>query len=152
MHTQIEHSQSEEKPTRKIEHDYLKAFTGEWKTEGRYGLEPHMSGFETYQFLEAGYFLINHWSRSFGHRKHLGTGFIGYDTMLRKFVSHSCDNLGYARTYDVELEPRLIKMTGPKERAEIRVSEDGMELSIHWEINQNGKWSALCDLKGSRLH
>ncbi|HXH75456.1 MAG TPA: DUF1579 family protein [Bacteriovoracaceae bacterium] len=153
MESNTSEFKEEEKPTKRLELEYLSAFVGDWQTEGRYGSDvDNMHGTESYSFLENEFFLINKWTRSFGSHRHVGMVFLGYDTLKHKFISQSCDNLGYARTYEVFIRKDMIFLNGELERAKIHLSANKQELFIQWEINKKGAWSELCDLRGSRSH
>ncbi len=135
----------EQKPTHRGEMKYLSAFVGEWKVEGT------MTGTETYAFLAEEFFLVYEWDRLYGEKKHKGIGFMGYDTGQEKFLAQFCDNLGYARTYDLIIMPFKFLLYGEHERAEISVSEDHQVLRVHWDVNKEGCWSTLCDLTGRKV-
>ncbi len=135
----------EQVPIHRPEMDFLSSFVGEWKVSGT------MNGNETYEFLKEEFFLIYKWDREYGEEKHNGIGFLGFDSEEEKFVARFCDNLGYARTYDLIIMSSKFLLYGEHERAEISLSDDKQEIYVHWVHNQTGKWTTLCELRGEKV-
>lgn len=154
METQKDNYHRREKtPFHSAEMEAIGIFVGEWELEGTYGLDrKKIRGKETYTFLEEEYFLINKFDRAMEDgKKHTGLGFIGFDTVQGRILSYSCDNLGYTRTYEVDIEPSAFALIGEHEKGRIELAHDGQILSIQWFILQNGKWQELCSLSGTKI-
>lgn len=139
-------------------HRFLEAFAGHWAIEGNNGpVAPSakgeaVSGYEVYEWLEGGYFLINRFDRKMGGERFTGMGWIGYDPVSRGYLSYSISNLGFLRVYEVEISDGEIKINAESERASIKVGSDTNTMSIHWEYLPEGKlWHTLCDLQGRRI-
>lgn len=146
-------------PSKGPAHDLLKDFVGRWHVEGQNGATSpgskgeHVTGEEIYEWLEGKYFLINRWDRRYASERFRGIGWIGYDAKTHAYFSASISNSGHFRTYDVKVTRGLIELTGPLERATVKLSESGKKLNVHWEHRTgDGQWHLLCSLMGRRAH
>ena len=134
----------------------LNAFVGTWNVTGKNAEGAQtaagalVTGEESYDWLPGEYFLIYRWQRRFEGNEHIGIGIIGFDMARQEYWAQFFDNLGYSRTYDVEIHGRELKYSGAWERARLLVHDDGDTMSISWERSVDGVWLPLCDLEATR--
>jgi hypothetical protein len=139
-------------------HHQLESLVGSWKIRGHNRSnvpgtpDSEVKGEESYEWIPGNFFLLYRWDRRFNEGSHKGIGLIGYDDKTQKYFMNSADSMGFARVYDLEFEDHAWKITGPWERAMIKIGTGGQLMKIHWEFTQDGKkCQPLCDLLGQRM-
>lgn len=133
----------------------LEALIGEWKEETSFKNDPENSGTgkATFEWLDGGFFIVWRFDSNYKkHGEHKGLCVIGYDEATKSCTGHFFDNLGYARTYQVNITNDELKIKGEFERYSAEFSNQGKTLTGTWEHSKDGSnWEYLCDVKQTRL-
>lgn len=144
-------------PEKGPENEYLKAFVGHWKIDGRNGAEApeapgaKILGDETYEWMAGEYYLIGKIKRTLDGENFEGLGWIGYDSFSDGYLNFLIVSTGQSRIYEVEVSEEKIVFSGRSERAQMRI--DNGVLTVNWEFTPDGKsWKTLCDYTGTKIN
>src|SRR5690349_1880665 len=104
--------------TRGREQDMLEMFIGSWQVRG-YN-EPSapqagrasVTGTQEFHWLPGEFFLRGSWQHRFGERSHRGVSIVGFEPEHGLYFAHHYDNLGYFRSYTLDLIGRTWTVTG----------------------------------------
>lgn len=138
--------------------EQLDIFVGKWNVEGQnlagapIQADAMVKGIATYEWQAGKFFLLSKWSRKFGDSSHIGMGITGYDPARGTFTTHTYDNIGLSKAYEVTVRRLTWKFAGPHERATMEFTPDGKTFTEYWEISTDGaQWEPLCRLTGVRV-
>ena len=128
----------------------LDVLVGKWNVTLEFKSDPanRGTGWESYEWMDGGFFLVGRFDRTFSKEKsHTGMTIFGADVTGKNCLGHFFDNQGNSRIYDVSLRDGVFKLTGKWERYSGQVSEDGTTISGTWEQSKDGiDWEYLCDI------
>lgn len=135
----------------------LSYLIGSWQTEGRVlteGENPatHFSGTDTYEWILNDQFILHKVDVIMGNAKVEAVEFIGeYDKADHSVKMHSFDSKGNYSLMRGQLEESgVLKITGDKMRAVLKVVND-QEMNAAWEKSADNKsWSPWMELKLTR--
>lgn len=149
-------SQAPEQPAKPApELKSLAVLIGKWSTDIEFNNAPDNrgTGTVTYEWMEGGFFLVEHFEHNFTKEgAHKGLSIIGFDGEGQSCVSHFFDNHGNKRLYKVSIEDRAFKINGQWERYSGEISDDGNTITGTWEQAKDGSnWQYLCDTKQTRM-
>jgi hypothetical protein len=90
-------------------HMLLDVFIGRWKTEGHTIATPSspaisITGTDTYEWLEGGFFMIHHVDVMMGVQKVKAIEIVSHDHASNKYFPNSFDNQGNMGNYQMELQ------------------------------------------------
>jgi hypothetical protein len=142
---------AEQPPKRGPEHDRLEVFLGKWTAEGKLGDGAEATALDEYEWLPGGFFLLHRGVMRFGDKALESTQIISFDASIQKYRLNLFDNFGWARVYEGQVDGRIWKFTGARERLSIELQDEATML-VHWEQSDDGStWRPLCDLKASKV-
>ncbi len=109
----------------------LDRLVGEWRVTG-----PFLQGVISFDWMEGGFFLIQHVDAEAGGRKIRGVEYIGFDEDTQTLRSHYMDTNGSNFTYTWAVDGDTINIwfgdKGSDNYFEGRFSEDGRSYSGKW--------------------
>lgn len=133
----------------------LEVLIGKWSNETHFRTDPENEGTGTitYEWMEGGFFIVEHFENSFSKEKpHKGIRIIGFDESKGCCTAHFFDSFGYTRQYEVSIEDNLLKIAGEFERYSGAISENGRKITGTWEQAKDGtNWQYLCDVRQTKL-
>jgi hypothetical protein len=110
----------------------LDRLVGKWKATGSY-----LEGFMVFEWMEGGFFLIQHVDAHHGERQIKGVEYIGFDEDTQTLRSHYMDTHGSNFTYTWELVGDTLKIwfgdKGSDDFFVAKFSEDGNSYSGRWQ-------------------
>jgi hypothetical protein len=120
----------------------LDRLVGQWEATG-----PFLQGVMTYEWMEGGFFLIQHVDAEARGRQIKGTEYIGFDEDTQTLRSHYMDIHGANFTYTWEIDGATIKIwfgeKGSDNYFEGRFSEDGDSYTGAWQWPGGGYTATL---------
>jgi hypothetical protein len=140
------------------DHQRLKVFVGQWRTEGQTiaatgesSLPIHSS--DIYEWLPGEFFVVHRWDGTVGEAKAAGIEIIGYDAVHRNYRTHFFDNTGTAGSEELTVHDRTWTWLGKQvmgsawHRCTSVVSDDGQTMNARHERSDDGKnWTAWMDV------
>jgi hypothetical protein len=149
-------TQAPEQPSRPAaELKNLEVLIGKWRIdiEFKNAQDNGGTGSVTYEWLEGGFFIVEHFEQNFAKEgQHKGISIISYDNESQACLSDFFDNHGNRRAYKLSIENGTFKITGQWERFTGEISEDRNTITGTWEQAKDGSnWQYLCDVKQTRL-
>lgn len=70
---------------------------------------------------------------------------MGWDAEAGRYFARTIENHGFARDYTMAVDGRIWTLSGERERATYRFSEDGRTQHISWEWKPGQEWLPLHD-------
>ena len=141
-------------PRRGPEHEKLAVFVGHWHAEGtNYDIDGKTSPWvsdEHVEWLPGRFFVVQRWHAN-PDAPFIGMGVIGYDAEAKRYFTHSFENHGFFRQYEMRVDGDIWTFTGPSERARVEFADNGDTQKIHWEFKPDKKWLPLCDRVAKRV-
>ena len=120
----------------------LDRLIGRWQVTGSL-----VQGFMTYEWMEGGFFLIQHVDAEAGDRQIRGVEYIGFDEDTQTLRSHYMDVHGANFTYTWEIDGDTIRIwfgdLGSDNFFEGHFSEDGHSYSGAWQWPGGGYTATL---------
>lgn len=116
----------------------LEVLVGTWKIEGREsGPDGEINGQVTFEWMEGGFFLVQHVDIDHKGQKIRGIEIIGYDDSARTFTSHFFDNMGNISEYVWEVGRNTLTIwggyVGSPARLKGKFSNDGNTFTGSWK-------------------
>jgi Protein of unknown function (DUF1579) len=141
----------------------LNVLVGKWHTEGLsygagqskenpYDSPVRWSSEDTYEWLAGGFFLVHHCDAQFGDAPFDAMETIGYDAASQTYPSQMFDNYGRIHLGHWSVRDGVWSYTGTEYRATYAFSNDGNNLTIHWEWLCGDDWSVLADVKATKVN
>lgn len=135
------------------EHRLLDAFVGKWKTGGTIKAtesnpEIKIRGFDTYEWLPGGFFLLHKVDVYAGDDRNETTEIIGFDKTTKSYSMQHYDNKGDSGFMKANYNNGIWTFLGESLRFTGRFSQDGKILSGVWEQSGDGKnWLPYIDIR-----
>src|SRR5688500_6632088 len=134
-----------------FEHEQLSKFVGRWNTEGKFSATDatpaiKISGTDTYEWLQAEYFLLHKVNVYMGDDKNETFEVIGFDKKVKKFTLQHYDNKGNSGFMTATYETGVWTFLGETLRFTGGFKKEGKEFSGIWEQLKDGKnWTHFID-------
>ncbi|CAN5337661.1 DUF1579 domain-containing protein [soil metagenome] len=154
-------------PKPEKEHEWLKAFVGEWENEGECAMDPKnpqkCKGTETVKSL-GGFWIVSEMKGDFGGMPITGTMTLGYDANKKKYVGTWVDSMTpllwkYEGTVDstgkiLTLESEGPNMLDPTKTCKFRdITEfkaDGTRVAKNMMEGPDGKWITVMTMTATK--
>jgi hypothetical protein len=118
----------------------LDRFVGNWTTSGLTSDNEPLVAFDSYIWLQGGYFLIHQWNANLAEQNISGIEIIGFDSKNETYFTQAYDSIGNIAKYNADLKKNAWKIWGDAERYNGEFNSGNTILNGCWEIMQNGVW------------
>lgn len=129
--------------------DLLSPYIGKWKTEGLTRSGGIITGTDTYEWIEGGFFLTHKVVVSFNNKKVQSLEITHYDDMEDVFRSQSFDNEGNISISTLKIYDDIILIFADTERFKGNFKADTIEGM--WEQFDGKNWVPWMDIKLTRI-
>ncbi len=129
--------------------DLLSPYIGKWKTEGLTRSGGIITGTDTYEWIEGGFFLTHKVEVSFNNKKVQSLEITHYDDMEDVFRSQSFDNEGNISISTLKIYDDIILIFADTERFKGNFKADTIEGM--WEQFDGKNWVPWMDIKLTRI-
>jgi len=129
--------------------DLLNPYIGKWKTESLTQSGEVISGTDTYEWIEGGFFLTHKVDVTFDKKKIQSLEITHYDDMEDVFRSQSFDNDGNISISTLKIYDDIILIFADTERFKGNFKTNSIEGL--WEQFDGKSWMSWMDIKLTRL-
>ncbi|MGQ7855319.1 hypothetical protein ACUN24_13875 [Pedobacter sp. WC2501] len=129
--------------------DLLNPYTGKWKTEGLTKSGEVITGTDTYEWIEGGFFLTHKVDITFNKKKVQSLEIIHYDDMEDVFRSQSFDSQGSISISTLKIYDDIILIFADTERFKGNFKANTIE-GI-WEQFDGKNWVHWMDIKLTKI-
>lgn len=126
---------------------HLAALNGKWKIKGQVKNEPdtEIKGWESYEWMKGGYFMIVRWKIVTKKKKQKDTNrgimIVGLEDGKKICSGKSYDSSGNTGDYQVSLQKGIFSIKGSSYKFEGALSKDRRKMDGVWKQKAaNGKW------------
>ncbi|QDW24213.1 DUF1579 domain-containing protein [Pedobacter sp. KBS0701] len=129
--------------------DLLNPYIGKWKTEGLTQSGEVITGTDTYEWIEGGFFLMHKIDVTFNKKKIQSLEIIHYDDMEDVFRSQSFDNAGKIAISTLKIYDDIILIFADTER--FKGNFKGNTIEGLWEQFNGNCWEPWMDIKLTKI-